>query len=115
MRNLGRRTTLGLALLAVFGGAGPAKANNTKNPGKSLFESSCVLCHGDDGTGKTPAGTALGAHNLASAEVSKKSDGELAETITNGRNKMPSFGKKLSDADIHELISYIRELQKKKN
>jgi mono/diheme cytochrome c family protein len=115
MRNFRRHTTLGLALLAAFAGAAPAKAGNTKSPGKSLFESNCVLCHGDDGMGKTPAGAALGAHNLASAEVSKKSDGELAETITQGRNKMPSFGKKLSDADIHELISYIRELQKKKN
>ena len=115
MRKLRMHTAMGLALLAAFAGAAHAKAGSTKSPGKSLFESNCALCHGDDGTAKTPSGLALRAHDLTSTEVSKKSDSDLAETITRGRNNMPGFGQKLSDVEIHELISYISELQKKKN
>jgi len=113
MRSLKLGAEIGFVVLAVFVAAGLAEAGNAKRPGKSLFETNCVLCHGDDGTGKTPSGTALGAHNLTSAEVSRKTDSELTQTITQGQNKMPSFGKKLSEAEIHDLVGYIRELEKK--
>jgi mono/diheme cytochrome c family protein len=56
---------------------------------------------------------ALGAHDLTSREVGKKSDAELAQTISQGRNKMPAFSNKLDDSQIHELILYIRTLEKK--
>jgi cytochrome c6 len=104
-----------LVLLAIPAGSSSAYAGNAKSPGEPLFKTNCMLCHGSDGTGKTPAGTALGAHDLTSAAVGKKADAELAQTISQGKDKMPSFAKKLSDAEIRELISYIRELQEKKN
>jgi cytochrome c6 len=91
----------------------PAQAKEVKNPGKPVFEANCVFCHGDDGTGKTGPGAALGAHDLTSAAVQKRSDSELLQTITQGQNKMPAFGNKLDENQIHELIGYIRTFRKK--
>jgi mono/diheme cytochrome c family protein len=102
-----------LAVLVMLAGLTSAQAGNAKNPGKSIFQENCSLCHGDDGTAKTPPGIALGAHDLTSREVGKKPDTALAQTISQGRNKMPAFSDKLNDSQIHELILYIRTLEKK--
>ncbi len=104
---------IALAVLVILTGLTSAQAGNAKNPGKSIFQENCTFCHGDDGTGKTPPGMALGAHDLTSREVGKRSDTELAQTISQGRNKMPAFSNKLDDSQIHELILYIRTLEKK--
>jgi mono/diheme cytochrome c family protein len=91
----------------------PVQAKETRDAGKPIFEENCTPCHGDDGTGKTPPGMALGAHDLTSAEVSKKPDSELARTISQGRNKMPAFGDKLDEKQIRELLIYVRTLRKR--
>ena len=82
------------------------------NPGKVLFASKCTLCHGADGTGKTAVGKNLKIPDLHSTDVQKKSDADLKTIITDGKNKMPAFKGKLSDAQIDQAISYIRELGK---
>jgi mono/diheme cytochrome c family protein len=102
-----------LAVLLILASLAPAQAGNAKNPGKSIFQENCTFCHGEDGTAKTPPGVALGAHDLTSREVGKRSDTALAQTISQGRNKMPAFSNKLDDSQIHELILYIRTLEKK--
>jgi cytochrome c oxidase cbb3-type subunit III len=102
-----------VTILVILANVSPTHAGTGKNPGKSIFTENCTFCHGDDGTGKTPPGTALGAHDLTSREVSKKTDAELAQTISQGQNKMPSFANKLDETQIHELILYIRTLEKK--
>src|SRR5437660_12925681 len=70
----------------------------------NLFKSKCVMCHGDDGSGNTPSGKALKAKDLRSEETQKKSDAEIAEVITKGRNKMPAFGQKLKPEQIQQLV-----------
>lgn len=79
----------------------------------SLFKSKCVMCHGEDGSGNTPSGKALKAKDIRSEETQKKSDAEIAEVITKGRNKMPAFGQKLKPEQIQQLVGYIRQLPKK--
>jgi len=78
------------------------------------YKANCVLCHAADGSGNSPSGKALGARDLGSGEVQKKTDAELAGIISQGKGKMPAFGKKLKADDIQQLVSYIRALQKKK-
>jgi mono/diheme cytochrome c family protein len=100
-------------ILALLAHISPVWAGKAKSPGEQLFQANCVACHGDDGTAKTPVGASLGAHDLTSAAVSKRTDTELSQTITEGRNEMPSFAKKLSDAEIRDVIAYVRGLEKK--
>src|SRR5215469_9311491 len=83
-----------------------------QNPGKAIFASKCALCHGPDGKGNTSIGKSLMIADLHSAEVQKLSDEELKAIVSNGKNKMPPFKGKLSDAQMLQVISYIRALGK---
>lgn len=85
---------------------------SAQSGGKNIFMSKCSICHGPDGSGKTSMGKTLNIADLHSAAVKQMSDAELKTVITNGKNKMPPFKGKLTDAQIDQVISYIRELQK---
>lgn len=79
----------------------------------SLFKSKCAMCHAEDGSGNSPSGKALKAKDLRSPETQSKSEAELTDVVTRGRNKMPAFGQKLKPDQIQELVAYIRKLGKK--
>jgi mono/diheme cytochrome c family protein len=79
----------------------------------SLFKSRCAGCHGPDGAGNTSIGKSMHLHSFASPEVQNKSDKELAGIITAGKGAMPSYKDKLSEAQIKDLVGYIRKLAKK--
>jgi mono/diheme cytochrome c family protein len=69
--------------------------------GRHLFLMNCAHCHGDDAHGDE--GPDL--HNL------HRSDARIHEVITAGiKGEMPSFGKKLGDPDVRQLIAYLRTL-----
>jgi cytochrome c6 len=84
-----------------------------QNDAEKRYKTNCVLCHAPDGSGNTSSGKALKAQDLRSEVVQKKSDAELTASITNGKGKMPAFGKKLKRNDIAQLVTYIRALPKK--
>jgi mono/diheme cytochrome c family protein len=79
-----------------------------------LYKSKCAMCHGPDGSGNTPTGKAMKVADLRSDEVQKKTDAQLIESTTNGKGKMTPFKGKLTDAQIKDLVKYVRELAKKK-
>jgi mono/diheme cytochrome c family protein len=69
--------------------------------GRHLFLMNCAHCHGDDARGDE--GPDL--HEL------HRSDSRIHEVITAGiKGEMPSFGKKLDDPDVRQLIVYLRTL-----
>jgi cytochrome c6 len=78
-----------------------------------MYKTNCTLCHAADGSGNSPSGKALGAKDLASSEVQKKTDAELTELIAKGKGKMPAFGAKLKPDEIKQLVAYIRAMPKK--
>ena len=82
-----------------------------QNASETLYKSKCAACHGADGSGSA-MGKKLGAHDFTTAEGQKMSDTELSDTITNGKNKMPAYGKSLKAEDIKGLVAYIRTLKK---
>jgi cytochrome c6 len=100
-------------LLAILTGvvlcSTPAFADAAAN-----YKAKCAMCHGADGKGDTPIGKKMGIHDFASPEVQKASDADLIATTTKGKNKMPAYGGKLSDAEIKDVIGYIRQLAKGK-
>jgi mono/diheme cytochrome c family protein len=82
--------------------------------GAATFKSKCAMCHGPDASGKTPMGEKLNIRDLRSADVQKQTDAELAQIVTKGKNKMPSYDGKLTKEQIDQVVAYVRELAKKK-
>ncbi len=76
------------------------------------YKAKCSACHGAHGAGDTMIGRNLKLRPLSSSEVQNRSDEELFTVISKGKNKMPSFDKKLSPDQIHDLIHHIRSLKK---
>ena len=83
-----------------------------ESSGADTYKAKCQMCHGTDGLGNTPAGKAMKARPFNAPDVLKESDTDLTAVIKNGRNKMPAFTGKLSDAQITTVVAYIHTLQK---
>jgi mono/diheme cytochrome c family protein len=79
----------------------------------ALYKTKCASCHGADGSGNTPAGKSLKVRDLRSAEVQKMTDSELIKVTSDGKGKMPAYGKKLSADQIKSLVAAIRALAPK--
>ena len=86
------------------------KANAEK--GKSVYESYCLACHGAQGKGDGPVGSALTPPPSDLTATGKKSDQFLLQTIQNGRpgTAMPSWKEDISPQDIQDVLAYIRQL-----
>ena len=95
----------------------PYPVPKTATKAQRLYLRQCATCHGSDGRGSWRAtllfmrpGDLTDPRTLASLD-----DQYLLELIKNGgatlgRPGMPAFGYHLSDADIRELVVYLRTL-----
>jgi len=112
-RTRSHRRALALPLVIVTLGIGCGAAgkqiprDRVTSPGEALFNGytkssvKCFECH--DGTGRgTKWGPAL------ATRVPKRTDDQIAATIRTGKGKMPSFASKLTDAEIAELVTWLR-------
>jgi hypothetical protein len=52
---------------------------------------------------------------LQDERIRKMSDGEIFNTITNGKNTMMSYGPNVTVADRWAIIAYLRALQRSQN
>jgi mono/diheme cytochrome c family protein len=104
---------LNLSSLAVFCLAAtivtPAYAQNA---GADTYKAKCLMCHGADGMGQTPAGKSLKSASFKDPAIVKLSDADMIAAVTKGKNKMPAYAGKLTDAQIKAAVAYIRTLQK---
>ncbi len=80
--------------------------------GAGTYKAKCLMCHGADGLGATSVGKSLKIVSFKDPSVVKSSNAALETIVKNGKNKMPAFAGKLSDAQIGEVVEYIRTLQK---
>ncbi len=82
--------------------------------GQELYTKHCVLCHGEDGTGKTDLGSGLGARDFNDkAFQAGLTDEQILEQIANGtEEKMFPFKDKLSSEEMHALVPIIRAFGK---
>jgi mono/diheme cytochrome c family protein len=103
----------------------PDKAAKTPNPfkasgesvatGKALWVQHCSSCHGKSGIGDGTKAPQLKTQpdDLTIADCQSQSDGALFYKVSEGREDMPSFKKKLPDPeDIWDLVIYMRTLKK---
>src|SRR5271168_19100 len=95
----------GLILFAL-----PARA---QTGGAALFKAKCATCHGATGKGDTALGKMDKIRDLGSADVQQQSDEALSAIISNGKDKMPAYGKSLKPDQVKDLVTYIRSLATK--
>ena len=81
--------------------------------GATVFKAKCVTCHASDGSGNTAVGKSLKSADLRSAEVQKKSDAELTQSVAEGKGNMPAFKTILSEDELHAAIAYVRTFASK--
>lgn len=87
--------------------------------GKRLYQTYCTGCHGASGKGDGPAGKTLPvkpADHTNAKKMSQYSDDHLFTVISRGgtsvgkSSQMPAWGAVLKEAQIHEVVGYIRTL-----
>ena len=90
--------------IAAIGIAAYASGTQETHPSE-LFKQYCAKCHGEDGTAQTTKGKLLKARNFTDAEwQADKTNAELIKTVTEGKDDMPPFGKKLTPEQIESLV-----------
>ena len=89
--------------------AAPAFAQSA---GAATYKAKCAMCHGPDGTAATPVAKAMKIVSFKDPTMVKAPDSQLETAVKDGKGKMKGFASTLSDAQIKEVVSYIRTLQK---
>jgi len=113
--------------LAVAAAQDPPGAAQTKNPvaatadsiadGKRLYQRHCASCHGANAEGGAGNDLIPAAPDLTDKEWKHgATDGEIFSAIKNGippdLNMIP-FGDQLKDAEIWNVVNYLRSLGKR--
>jgi mono/diheme cytochrome c family protein len=95
--------------------ANPQKGGESISNGKSLFSKNCQSCHGKSGMGDGTKASQLKTEpgDFTMSAFQSQSDGSIFYKISEGRDDMPSFKKKITDAsEIWDIVNYVRTLKK---
>lgn len=92
--------------LPVLGTANPAGANEVVfapgdpdyESGQTLFQQTCLPCHGEDG---------MGGHNNALPLNNMKDIRDVITMVSTGRNNMPNFTGALSPEQIRDVSGFV--------
>ena len=134
-----RKSLLLLGVLATFGIISCEQAEPTLNSantsrkgsplpkatvdelasGKTVYETSCVICHSKNGTGGRVfiEGKTLNVEDLTADKIRKMTDERMILYIMNGVEDegMPAFKDKLSEGEMRDRVKFIRtEIHKTK-
>ena len=83
--------------------------------GQRIFERKCASCHNTNGDGKTvTAGRFPYANLVDGVWRSDGSDAAIERQIRQGRDPMPKFEGKLTDEEIRQTVTYVRDLSRRK-
>ncbi|MHB1413367.1 MAG: c-type cytochrome [Thermoleophilia bacterium] len=96
------RRSLVLILIAALACGGQAAAASALSgqpalPGAAAFQQNCASCHGSNGKGSQRAPSLEAAGDA----------GFVSQTVRSGRDGMPSFSGRLSDAQISAVSEYV--------
>ena len=85
--------------------------------GQQRFNINCAVCHGltAAGNGITKQYGLATVVTLQDERIRKMADGEIFNTITNGKNTMLAYGPNVTVADRWAIIAYLRALQRSQN
>jgi mono/diheme cytochrome c family protein len=85
--------------------------------GRERYTISCAVCHGAAGDGQGVV-TKYGLNGVASYHVDRlrnETDGELFDTISNGKGQMLGYGYNITVDDRWRIVMYVRALQHSQN
>ena len=95
--------------------ANPVKSDAASiNTGKNLYNQHCKSCHGNKGKGDGPKASQLDTEcgDFTKASFQSQTDGAIFYKTSEGRKDMPSYKKKIPEAnDIWAVINYLRSLK----
>lgn len=89
----------------------------TLERGHERYQIQCAVCHGATGQGNgiaTKYGL-VGVANFQQQRLRDMSDGEIYNTLVNGKNTMLGYGATIQVPDRWAIIAYIRALQRSQN
>ena len=115
-----KRTTLAVLLLA---GASLMAGDNAKDLPKfsgsdyqKYWNDACARCHGANGSGRDNSGKPLpdnGFDFTDSRKANKKKDSDWVKITMEGKDKMPAFKDKMTQADVEKMIPIMRKFAAK--
>ena len=82
------------------------------------WDNNCAKCHGADGSGNTKMGKKLKLKDYTDAKVQADlKDADMFKAIkegvtADGKERMKAFKDDLTDAEITDLVAYIRQMKK---
>jgi mono/diheme cytochrome c family protein len=78
---------------------------------KTNFATNCEACHGPNGEGGLAKveNKQIKVPSLKADHAKKHTDDELVKIVTSGEEEMPAFKDKLSQAEITELVRFVRK------
>ena len=95
---------LGALVFASLTGLGVTLYATEDHP-SDLFKQYCAKCHGEGGNADTPKGQKMKARDFTDAEWQQsEKDANLIKSVTEGKDDMPPFGKKLTKEQIEGLV-----------
>jgi mono/diheme cytochrome c family protein len=95
----------------------PAAAPSATTPPDPLaaarvnFQKHCEACHGPEGIGGLVKveDKQIKVASLKADHAIKHTDDQLAKVITNGEEAMPAFKEKMTQAEIQDLVKFVRK------
>jgi mono/diheme cytochrome c family protein len=105
----------------------PDSVNNLINPievneetfliGKTIYNKNCRSCHGKLGNGKGSGSKELETipTDFTNPDFLNQSDGSIFWKISEGRDEMKTYKKKLSEEDIWLVVNYIKKFASNDN
>jgi mono/diheme cytochrome c family protein len=99
-----------VVLLGALVVAGPAFAQGS---GADTYKASkCAMCHGADGLAATSMAKSMKVVSFKDPTMIKATDAQFIAATANGKGTMKGYAGKLTDAQIKDVVSFIRTLQK---
>ena len=95
------------AVILLSGAVGFAQTS-----GEATYKAKCQSCHGAQGVPNPGIAKAMGVKPASDPSVKSLSEAQMITDTTNGKNKMPAFKGKLSDAEIEASVDYFRTFAK---
>jgi mono/diheme cytochrome c family protein len=95
------RAAAGILLATSMAGTAVAQS------GADIYKAKCARCHGDDGLATTQVAKSMQIRSVKAPEMMKSSDAQLFAFI---KQAYKNYG--LTDAQLKEIVAYIRKLQK---